>query len=107
MKLETFKVGRWQPCYRYKSFEPMPVNHDWIWEKSSTNTLLEQAIRVLGDLNAFSLIVSDTDLFIGMHVVKEAQSSSKIEGARTSIDEALMTEEQICLERRDDWSGGP
>jgi len=103
MKFESFKAGRWQTRYRYKSFEPVPVNHDWTWEEPSINTLLEQATRALGELNAFSLIVPDIDLFIGMHVVKEAQSSSKIEGTRTGIDEVLMAEEQIRPEKRDDW----
>ena len=103
MKFETFKAGRWQARYQYKSFEPTLVNHEWTWEAPSINTLLEQATQALGELNAFSLIVPDIDLFIEMHVVKEAQSSSKIEGTRTGIDEALMAEEQIRPEKRDDW----
>jgi Fic family protein len=103
MKFETFKAGRWTPRYQYKSFEPVPVNHAWTWEDPQTNALLEQATRALGELNAFSLIVPDIDLFIQMHVVKEAQSSSKIEGTQTGIDEALMPEAQIRPEKRDDW----
>ena len=103
MKFETFVAGQWQPRYQYKSFEPVPVNHDWIWEDATINTLLEQANRALGELNAFSLIVPDIDLFIEMHVVKEAQTSSRIEGTQTGIDEALMSEEQIQPEKRDDW----
>jgi Fic family protein len=103
MKLETFKAGRWQSRYQYKSFEPVQVNHAWLWEDPQINALLEQATRALGELNAFSLIVPDIDLFIQMHVVKEAQSSSKIEGTQTGIDEALMPEAQIRPEKRDDW----
>jgi Fic family protein len=103
MKFETFKAGRWTPRYQYKSFEPVQVNHAWIWEDPQINALLEQATRALGELNAFSLIVPDIDLFIQMHVVKEAQSSSKIEGTQTGIDEALMPEAQIRPEKRDDW----
>lgn len=103
MKFETFKAGHWQPRYQYKSFEPVPVNHDWGWEDPSINTLLEQATRALGELNAFSLIVPDIDLFIEMHVVKEAQTSSKIEGTQTGMDEALMPEDQVKPEKRDDW----
>ena len=103
MKFETFKAGRWQSRYQYKSFEPVPVNHEWTWEEPGINTLLEHATKALGELNAFSLIVPDIDLFIEMHVVKETQSSSKIEGTQTGIDEALMWEEQIRPEKRDDW----
>jgi Fic family protein len=103
MKFETFKAGIWKARYQYKSFEPVTVNHEWVWEDARINTLLEQANRALGELNAFSLIVPDIDLFIEMHVVKEAQTSSRIEGTQTGIDEALMPEEDIRPEKRDDW----
>lgn len=103
MKFETFKAGTWKARYQYKSFEPVPVNHEWSWEDARINALLEQANRALGELNAFSLIVPDIDLFIEMHVVKEAQTSSRIEGTQTGIDEALMPEEDIRPEKRDDW----
>ncbi len=103
MKFETFKAGVWRQRYQYKSFEPVPVNHEWVWEDAVINTLLEAANRALGELNAFSLIVPDIDLFIEMHVVKEAQTSSRIEGTQTGIDEALMPEDQIQPEKRNDW----
>ena len=103
MKFETFKAGAWTPRYQYKSFEPVLVDHAWIWEDPTINALLESANRALGELNAFSLIVPDIDLFIEMHVVKEAQTSSRIEGTQTGMDEALMTEDQIQPEKRDDW----
>jgi len=103
MKFETFKAGTWTQRYQYKSFEPVPVDHAWIWEDATINALLESANRALGELNAFSLIVPDIDLFIEMHVVKEAQTSSRIEGTQTGMDEALMTEDQIQPEKRDDW----
>ncbi len=104
MKFETFVAGQWVPRYQYKSFEPTPVNHEWIWEDPSIAVLLEQANRALGELNAFSLIVPDIDLFIQMHVVKEAQTSSRIEGTQTEMDEALLPEEQVPPEHRDDWN---
>ncbi|MDR2925906.1 MAG: hypothetical protein LBU76_08190 [Azoarcus sp.] len=102
MKFETFKPGRWQQRLQYKSFEPVPVNHDRHWEDPQINVLLESANRALGELNAFSLIVPDVDLFIEMHVAKEAQTSSRIEGTHTGIDEVLLAEEQIRPEKRDD-----
>lgn len=103
MKFETFKAGRWVQRYQYKSFEPVLVNHDWTWEDTRVHVLLEQANRALGELNAFSLIVPDIDLFIEMHLVKEAQTSSRIEGTQTGIEEAVLPEAQIRPEKRDDW----
>jgi Fic family protein len=103
MKLEMFKAGHLQQRYQYKSFEPVLVNQVWTWDDPVINILLEKATRALGELNAFSLIVPDIDLFIQMHVAKEAQKSSLIEGTQTGIDEALMAEEQIKPEKRDDW----
>ena len=102
MKFETFKAGRWHARYQYKSFEPVPVDHDWSWENAGINTLLESANRALGELNAFSLIVPDIDLFIQMHVVKEAQTSSRIEGTQTGIGEAVLSEDLVKPEKRDD-----
>ncbi len=103
MKLEEFKAGRWQARYQYKSFEPTAITHAWTGEDSVINTLLEDANRALGELNAFSLIVPDIDRFIEMHVVKEAQTSSSIEGTQTGIDEAVLDEAQVDPEKRDDW----
>ena len=103
MKFETFQAGAWHPRYQYKSFEPVLVDHEWLWEDPTINALLESANRALGELNAFSLIVPDIDLFIQMHVVKEAQTSSRIEGTQTGMDEALLSEDQVQPEKRDDW----
>lgn len=103
MKFESFKAGRWHSRYQYKSFESTLVNHGWTWEDAGIHVLLESANRSLGELNAFSLIVPDIDLFIQMHLVKEAQTSSRIEGTQTGIDEALLSEEHIRPEKRDDW----
>ncbi|MEN9358912.1 MAG: hypothetical protein RL095_447 [Verrucomicrobiota bacterium] len=103
MKFETFRAGEWVQRYQYKSFEPVTVNRQWFWEDPPINALLEQANRALGELNAFSLIIPDIDLFIELHVVKEAQTSSRIEGTQTGFEEALMSEDQIKPEKRDDW----
>lgn len=103
MKFEGFSPGVWRQQYQYKSFSPVLVNVEWRWEDARINTLLEQATRALGELNAFSLIVPDIDLFLEMHIAKEANQSSRIEGTQTAMDEALMSEDMIAPEKRDDW----
>jgi Fic family protein len=42
-------------------------------------------------------------MFIIMHILKEAVVSSKIEGTRTNIADALSEERDIDPEKRDDW----
>ena len=103
MNLKDFKSGHWVQQYQYKSFSPSKVNHTFVWDDPQINILLENATRSLGELNAFTLIVPDVDLYIYMHIVKEASTSSRIEGTKTGMDEALMREEDIRPERRDDW----
>ncbi|KGQ24226.1 toxin Fic [Gallibacterium anatis CCM5995] len=103
IKIEQFKAGKWEKRYQYKSFEPTLINNEWTWDSPQIHTALERATKALGELNAFSLIVPDVDLFIQMHIIKEAQTSSKIEGTQTQLDEALMPKEQIQPEKRDDW----
>ena len=104
MNLKNFKSGVWRQQYQYKSFTPSAVNHLWIWDDPKINTLLEQATRALGELNAFSLIVPDVDWFIRMHIIKEANTSSRSEGTATTMDEAVLAKkEEIAPERRDDW----
>ncbi|MFB9147297.1 Fic family protein [Halomonas alkalicola] len=103
MKFETFQAGRWVPQYQYKSFSPVTVNREWSWEDPQINTLLERASRALAELDAFTLIVPDVDLFIQMHITKEANNSSRIEGTQTEMDEAVLDSSQLAPEKRDDW----
>ena len=103
MKFEEFVSGSYKQQYQYKSFQPAHINQVWSWDDPRINVLLEKATRSLGELNAFTLIVPDVDLFIQMHIIKEANTSSRIEGTRTEMDEAVLEEEAILPERRNDW----
>jgi len=103
MKIEDFISGKLLQQYNYKSFSPAKINSSWTWEDAKINTLLSEANRKLGALDAFSQHVPDVDIFIEMHVVKEATKSSKIEGTQTEIEEAIKKESQIEPERQNDW----
>ncbi len=104
IQLETYRAGqllRTNAGYDY--FLPTKINDHWIWEDQEINVLIEQAAIKLGELNAYSRLVPDLRLFIQLYVTKEAVISSRIEGTRTQMDEALMEVEDISPERRNDW----
>lgn len=103
MKIEEFKSGTWESGFRYKYFIPSNINHSFSWDDDVINSLLEKASLKLGELNSFSRFVPDIDTFIIMHIYKEAVISSRIEGTRTNIEEALDSEAPKSPEKRDDW----
>ncbi len=103
MNIANYISGRLRQEYQYKSFVPSMINHTFTWDDPQINTLLEDATRALGELNAFTMIVPNVDIFIQMHITKEANTSSKIEGTKTEIDEVLLAKDQINPEKRDDW----
>ena len=104
IQLEKYSSGRFQKSHTgYDFFIPTKVNDVWIWDDPKLNQLLEKAAIKLGELNSFSKLVPNIDLFIQLHVTKEAVVSSRIEGTQTNMDEALMDEDEIAPERKDDW----
>ena len=103
MNINDFISGTWQQGNKYKYFLPEKINLTFVWTDESINELLERASLKLGELNSFSRFVPDTDMFIIMHIFKEAVVSSRIEGTRINIEEALVEKKEITPERRDDW----
>lgn len=104
MDLTNFKSGQNVKQFEYSSFSPEKINHSWIISSPEVNKLLAEANRLIGELNAFSQIIPDVDFFISMHILKEATTSSRIEGTKTNMEEALIKEEDINPEKRDDWA---
>ena len=103
MNIKNFNPGHYEENCGYKYFVPEKINDVWSCNSPEINSLLEKAAIKLGELNSFSRLVPNIDLFIQMHVAKEAVVSSRIEGTRTQIDEALMPVEEISEERKNDW----
>ncbi len=106
--MNNFKSGKHQindqgKITEYKSFLPEEINKSFIIQDQTIFILLEEATRLLGEINAYAKIIPDVDYFIQMHVKSEAVSSSRIEGTSTGIDEAILPIEEIDPERRDDW----
>lgn len=101
--MKNYKSGIHIQQNHYKSFQPTPINKSWHIDDMELIQLLEQADRELGRLDMYSEYIPNIDLFIEMHVLKEATQSSKIEGTQTNIEDALLAKEDVSLEKRDDW----
>ena len=103
MKLEEYKSGEYVKMNDYKAFIPSKINYNWGWDDTKLNKLLSEANRQIGELNAYSLLIPNVDLYIKMHVKIEANKSSRIEGTRTTVEEDLLDVTDINPEKRDDW----
>ena len=101
--MKTFKAGSRINQGTYRSFQPNKINQEWKIEDMEVLNLLSQADRQLGRLDMYSEYIPNIDLFISMHVLKEATQSSKIEGTKTNIEDALLDKEDVNVEKRDDW----
>ncbi len=103
MKLEKYKSGEYVKMNDYKAFIPSKINYNWGWDDTKLDKLLAEANRQIGELNAYSLLIPNVDLYIKMHVKIEANKSSRIEGTRTTVEEDLLDVTDINPEKRDDW----
>mgnify|MGYP000498178317 CR=1 FL=1 len=101
--MKTFQSGRYVQQDHYRSFQPNPINRAWVLDNMALIQLLGQADRELGRLDMYSDYIPNIDLFIRMHVLKEATQSSKIEGTQTNMEDALLEREDVALDKRDDW----
>jgi len=101
--MKNFKAGKYLNQGFYSCFMPEYINREWLLDDVELINLLGQAERAIGKLDMFSDYIPNIDLFIRMHVVKEATQSTKIEGTQTNFEEALQSREDIPQEKRNDW----
>lgn len=88
--------------WKYESFLPSKINKQFIFDDPQLLVLQEDAGKSLGELNSFSDLAPGIELFIYMHVLVEANSSNRIEGAKTEIDDVLINEQDLHPEKKDD-----
>lgn len=98
----NFKSGQYISQGYYKSFQPNTIHRKWEMNDMNIIHLLSKADRHLGRLDMYSNYV-DIERYIQMHIAKEATQSTKIEGAKTNIEEAFLTKDDIQSEKRNDW----
>lgn len=102
-RIEDFKSGVFVKAVDYKAFMPVSINRVWSWSDRELTRLVELSALSIGQLDAYAHQIPNIDQFIRMYVVKEATVSSKIEGTRTNMEEVMLVEAEIELERRNDW----
>lgn len=100
--MNDFISGKYVNQGYYQSFNPNLINRNWQINDMSVLQLLSKADRFLGRLDMYSEYVN-IDLFIRMHIAKEATQSSKIEGTQTNVEEVFFNKEEVSEEKRDDW----
>jgi len=103
MDIDNFKSGKWFKGYEYRYFFPVEINHEWRISEPALQRRIETVSLRLGELNSFARFVPSIDLFIQSYVLKEAVTSSRIEGTNTNLEQAFSEELDINPEHRDDW----
>ncbi len=101
--MKEFKAGTYILHKGYKPFNPSFINEDIDWNLEELAPLLQEASLWLGKLNSYADLIPDIVFFIKMYATKEATNSNRIEGTRTTFEDAITPVEQIKPELRDDW----
>ncbi|MGB0864273.1 MAG: Fic family protein, partial [Saprospiraceae bacterium] len=101
--MKNFKSGIYRNQGSYKSFQPNYISRKWLLDDMEIIELLSRADRTIGRLDMYSNYIPNIELFISMHLMKEATESTKIEGTQTNMEEALLPRNEVPLNKRDDW----
>ena len=101
--MKKLNAGKYVLHKGYKPFVPTFINNDIDWKLEELSSLLQDASLWLGKLNSYADLIPDIDFFIKMYATKEATISNRIEGTRTTFDDAISPAEQIKPELKDDW----
>jgi len=100
--MDQFQAGKYINQGYYSSFQPENINRVWQVNDLELLNLLNKADRYIGRLDMYSNYVN-IDLFIQMHIAKEATLSSKIEGTPTNVEDSFLGQGEVANEKRDYW----
>lgn len=75
--MKNYQAGRLINQGFYKSFQPSPINRAWQIDNMPLIQLAGQADRELGRLDMYSDYIPNINLFISMHVLKEATNPAR------------------------------
>jgi len=64
LKLEEYKSGEYKNMDGFKALIPSKINFNWGWDDTKLDKLLAEANRQIGQLNAYSLLIPNVDLYI-------------------------------------------
>ena len=103
MRLEDYKAGKHIKVNNYKAFILSKTNYNWSWDDAKVHKLLAEASRQMGELNAYSLLIPNIDVYIKMFQRIEANKSNRIDGTNTIVEEDLQDTENIDPEKIRDW----
>ena len=101
--MKEYKAGTYILHKGYNPFNPSFINEDIDWNLEELAPLLQDASLWLGKLNTYADLIPNIEFFIKMYATKEATNSNRIEGTRTTFEDAITPVEQIKPELRDDW----
>lgn len=101
--MREYNAGTYILHKGYKPFNPSFINDDIDWNLEELASLLQDASLWLGKLNSYADLIPNIEFFIKMYATKEATNSNRIEGTRTTFEDAITPVEQIKPELRDDW----
>ena len=71
--MDKFKAGIYKQQLEYKSFLPNSINHEMSINDKEIIMLLEEAGLYLGELEAFSQLIPDIDLFLNRNTITDLE----------------------------------
>jgi len=100
MDISDFKAGLLRKGNGYSYFLPEKINVPFSLSDNKLTQSLETASLKLGELNSCADFIPDIDWFILSYEMKEALTSSRIEGTRTNMEEIFTDEKYLDPEAK-------